>query len=582
MLERKQKIKTRIQQWKERKWLDYAIILLVAIILSIPLKNIQIRDTHDGFLHLLRLMGTVDTLKIGKFPPLINQNYCNGSGYAINLFYPPFVTYLPLLIKLFVSSYSVVLKIFAGICIALSGITMYQLVYQITKNRKIALLSALFYLIAPYKLANVYKRYAMGEFTAMVFIPIVFLGVYNLFEQDGKKHYYIAIGAIGLILSHTITTLYTALFCILYVLFHLKKLKEKEILKKCVVNVIFILLVSMLFWLPMLEASTKAEYTILNDRIIKTNGSFAMKNTLSFSQFWKDMETEKEEDGTTFQIGLPTILAILLTVFVLKKVKEEYKDFYLICVIFALISIFMASKFFPWLLMPNLLCKLQYPWRMVGFFNFFASFVCGVNVYIIAKQLLKKEVLQFFVMFVFFAWAIYTSIAIMSKFYETNQEKDKIYEANIMQDKKISHKRINRDYMPVKALWLQDTYIETRSDTTYILQGNAQIIEETKQDLTDTLKLQNIEENTILEFPYYYYPGYEIQLITEGKIEKITPVESENGFLSCVVDKKVEEVTIVVDFVGTVMTHISYGISAISLVAFIGYIIYEKRKERAC
>lgn len=185
-----------IKQIKENKWIHYLIIILIGIILSVPLSQIQIRDTHDGSLHMLRILGTMDTLEIGQIPPLINQNYCRGVGYSMNLFYPPIVTYIPLLIKLFTETYFMALKIFGAICIVLSGITMYQFVYQVTKKRGIALFSAFFYMIAPYKLANVYKRFAIGEFTAMVFVPLVFLGLYNLFKQDKKKHYYIAIGAI--------------------------------------------------------------------------------------------------------------------------------------------------------------------------------------------------------------------------------------------------------------------------------------------------------------------------------------------------------------------------------------------------
>ena len=326
------------------KWIHYIVIIIIGVILSMPLSQIQIRETHDGVLHMLRLIGTVDTLKIGQFPPLINQNYCNGSGYSMNLFYPPLVTYLPLFIKLFTSSYAVTLKIFGGICIALSGVTMYQFVYQVTKKRTIALFSAIFYLIAPYKLVDVYKRFAIGEFTSFIFIPFVFLGLVNLFEQDQKKHYFIAIGAIGLMLSHTITTLYTCIFCIVYILFHMKQLKNKEIIKKCFINGIFILLVSMFFWLPLLETTTMTDYAIMDDKIIHTNGEYVSSNTISFIQFWKDIE----ENGITFKIGAPTIIVIVLTIFVLKKVDKKYNEFYLISIIFSLFSLCMVTKFFPW------------------------------------------------------------------------------------------------------------------------------------------------------------------------------------------------------------------------------------------
>ena len=576
MKNKKELINKGIKQLKENKWTHFLIIIIIGICLSIPLCKIQIRDTHDGCLHMLRLIGTADTLKIGQFPPLINQNYCNGAGYSMNLFYPPLVTYIPLLFKLISPTYAVTLKIYASVCIILSGITMYQLVYQVTKKRSIALFSAIFYLIAPYKLANVYKRFAIGEFTAMVFIPLVFLGLYNLFNQDKKKHYYIAIGAIGLMLSHTVTTLYTAIFCIIYILFNFSKLKDKETIKKCIINVVFILLVSMLFWMPLLEANTQADYAIMDDSIMRTTSSFASENTISFSQLFKD---KGEENGTTFLLGIPTIFTILLTIFVAKKVDNKYKDFYLLCIIFALISLFMVSKFFPWSLMPNFICKLQYPWRMMGYFNFFMSFVCGINLYLALKQFVNKDVIKIITIIVFVIISIASSINIVSQFFTKDETVDEKYETYILENKKISHMRINRDYMPLKAINLQKTYVLVRKDETYILSGNAEILEENKENLNDEMKIKNADKGTILEFPYYYYPGYKIEIKTEQGMKELTALESEHGYLSCVLQEDIEEGSITVKYVGTLITYISYIISAISLLVFIGYIIYEKKRR---
>ena len=41
-------------------------------------------------------------------------------------------------------------------------------------------------------------------------MPLLFIGMYNLFNQDGKEHYFITIGAVGLVLTHTVTTFYMA------------------------------------------------------------------------------------------------------------------------------------------------------------------------------------------------------------------------------------------------------------------------------------------------------------------------------------------------------------------------------------
>ena len=285
-------MKNWVQKLKDSNWTYLIIILIVGLIISLPLLTTNIINTHDGFIHFLRLMGTDDAIKMGQIPPIISSEYCNGMGYAINLFYPALTCYLPLIIKMFTPTYVLALKIFGMVCIILSGFTMYKFVNEVTKKKIVALFAAILYIIAPYKLANVYIRYAIGEFMAAVFIPLVFLGLYNLFNNDGKKHYYISIGAVGLILSHTVSTLYVVIFCAIYVLFFIKKLKEKEILKKCAINVVFIILMSAMFIFPMLEASSKAEYAIMNNDIMRTTNEFTSTNTLQFSQFIKDIEEE--------------------------------------------------------------------------------------------------------------------------------------------------------------------------------------------------------------------------------------------------------------------------------------------------
>ena len=243
----------------------------------------------------------------------------------------------------------------------------------------------------------------------------------------------------------------------------------------------------------------------------------------------------------------------------------------------------MASRFFPWQIMPNFICKLQYPWRMIGYFNLFISFVCGINLYLTLKYLIKKDSIKILVIIAFIAISIFSSIKIVSQFFykEGSENLDKEYEDIILANKKISHMAINRDYMPLRAIKLQKTYVRTRKEKTYILEGKIQIIEENKKDLKDEIKIKDAEEGCVLELPYYYYPGYKIELQTEKGIKELKPVESEHGYLSIVLQENVEEGIITVEYVGTTITYISYITSAISLIIFICYIIYERKKGDA-
>lgn len=564
-----------INQIKENKWIHYAIIVIIGVILSLPLIKIQIRDTHDGFLHLLRMIGTNNSFKIGQIPPIIAPYFCNGGGYSMNLFYNPLVTYIPLLIKLFVPSYAVALKIFGGLCIVLSGITMYQFVYKVTGKRTIAIFSAIAYLIAPYKLGDVYKRYAIGEFASFIFMPLLFIGIYDLFNQEGKKHYYIAIGAIGLILTHTVTTFYTAIFSLIYVLFNIQKLKEKEIIKKLIINVVFILFVTMFFTMPMMEAMKSAEYTIFDSKIMSTNGDYVYENTLNLSEFFTDIG---EENATTYIIGVPIFVLSCLTIFTYKNVDKKYKDFFIICMLFSFISLYMSSKYCPWYAFPDFFCKLQYPWRMMGFFAFFSSFIVGINIYILLKTLFNKDATRLIVITVLTIMMIAYTIPLLLQYKTDNDLKDERYTKIVLENPYINHMSINRDYLPKKALLLQRTYLKEKEDRMYVIQGNAEITNEQKENLTTSATIKNITKGTIVEFPFFYYPGYKIILEENGEKVELKSIETDNGFVGTEFTKDVDEANITVEYKGTAITYISYVVSFIGFITFIAYCILEKKE----
>lgn len=571
------KVKKVINVIKDNKWIHYAIIVVIGVILSIPLCKIQIRDTHDGFLHLLRMLGTNNTFKIGEIPPIVAPYYCNGGGYAMNLFYNPLVTYIPLLIKLFTPTYAMALKIFAGLCIVLSGITMYYFVYQVTKKRSIALFTSIIYLIAPYKLGDVYKRFAIGEFASFVFMPLLFIGMYNLFNQDGKKHYFITIGAVGLVLTHTVTTFYMAIFCAIYVLLNVEKFKDKSILKKIIINVVFILLISMCFLAPMLEAKQLADYAIFDSKIMSTNGDYVYSNTIELSEFFTDIG---KENATTYIIGVPTFVLMCLTIFTFTKVDKKYKDFYIVAILFSIISMFMSSKYCPWFVFPDFLCKLQYPWRMMGFFAFFISFVVGVNIYVLLKTLFDKDITRLIVATVIIVLSVAYTMPIVQQYATDDMQRDEKWENNVVENPYIYHMSINREYLPTKALYLQRTYLKDKEDKIYILSGDATIVEEEKKDLSITATLENITEGTVIEFPFFYYPGYEIILEQDGNVVKLKSEESDNGFVSAVVNTDIDNCKISVKYVGTTITYASYIISAFGLLGFALYIIKERKNEK--
>lgn len=72
-----------------------------------------------------------------------------------------------------------------------------------------------------------YVRNALAELTSFIFIPIVFKGLYSLLNEE-KLTFSMALGTIGLILTHTIITMYTAILCFIYLMLNVKNYEIKK------------------------------------------------------------------------------------------------------------------------------------------------------------------------------------------------------------------------------------------------------------------------------------------------------------------------------------------------------------------
>lgn len=314
----------------KRKFIDKKIIFILVIVLltCIPLlkNNIDIlRD--DGIQHVYRILGNTETLKQFSLFPVVMSEFCNGFGYSWNLFYSPFTAYVPLVFKIFTSSNIICLKLFMICMMFLSGITMYKFVQKITENNKIAIIASIFYMLFPYHLTDMYARVAIAELASFVFIPMVFLGMYNIIDKN-EKDYILAIGTIGLLLSHTIITLYTAIFCFLYCIINIKKIKNKDVIKNIVFNAIIIVLTTSFFWIPMLESKNATSYEVfVPGRMERTEVLIESKLELE-----KLVKTKNKE--MVFELGTFIIISMLLTPFAMRKVNLKYKRLYYIFLVF--------------------------------------------------------------------------------------------------------------------------------------------------------------------------------------------------------------------------------------------------------
>lgn len=454
----------------------YFFIVILSIVISIPLfqENFDIyRD--DGVQHICRLMGTYQSITEEQSFPVIMSNFCNSFGYSWNLFYSPITAYVPLLLHFLTHSFILDLKLFMVFVTILSGIAMYEFVYKVTKNKYTSLLGAAIYILAPYRLTDMYIRMAVAELASFIFLPIIFGGLYGLFsdeEEEKKKNGIIlTIGAIGLILTHLIMAMYTAIIGFIYVLIHIKKLKDKNLLKQLIIIALCILCVTSFFWAPLLEHKLKTQYEVFKEGRMERTETLIEKKLDATSLIY----TQKGK--MCFEIGLVTLIGLVLTMLVVNKIDTRYKKMYIFSIIIGTISIIMTLKWFPFEKLPSILKMLQFSYRMLEFEVFFLSFAVAVNYATLIKNFNVKDVLVLTLL----AFLLVVPLTKCLSYKENINENEKWPAVRVTQRTGRVHAGCaSFEYLPSKAFEHLE-YIKIREDKVYVLKGNAQVLNEAKK-----------------------------------------------------------------------------------------------------
>ena len=569
------KINNFIQKIIQSKYLGYVIIFVLSCIIIAPIFSMDLTQNNEAKIHMARIFSIDSVIKDGIFPPIIDYKYINGFGYALNLFYGPLTTYIPIILLNLLGTSGLALKVFTFFTVFISGITMYNFIFTVTKRRAMATIGALVYISAPYKLSNLYSRNAVGEYTAFIFIPLVFEGMYNIFNNK-KKGYLLSIGIIGLILSHTISTVYTAIFAFLYLLLNINKLGKWNVWKGLIINVLISLTVCMFYLVPLFEHYIIGNYTIFDTTAMHSNSQEVYTTTLGLNDLFA---SEFGDQEIRFSLGIITCLLTLLGVFCYKKIKKEYKEIYLSFLFIGIIALIMATKLFPWFIIPDFFAVIQFAWRNLGFFTFFISLICGINAVTFAEEVLKKDAIKdTFLFAVIISICVFSSLGVMRDWKFGDIENERKFDNNIRNDDRIYLYSINRDYLPINSLKNQD-YILERDNCTYVLEGEATIDSENKIKLKDSIQFSNVEKNTIIELPYIYYLGYYVQVsYNNNEYISVNTFESQNGMLALELEE-CDSAQVKVEYKGTILEKIGYAVSMVGFVLLIIMIYMERRKD---
>ena len=324
-------------------------------------------------------------------------------------------------------------------------------------------------------------------------------------------------------------------------------------------DMILIVLITSFFWIPFLETKFSADYRVYEENAMEPRGGL-FSQRLSI----KDLVLTKKGTCYVFEIGLPILFILVFSSVTIRNLEENKKE-YVFFLLSGILSVWMATKYFPWKWLPKECYIIQFPWRMLLFSSFFFAIVCSINFMTIVNQFNGKDVLIIGLVCVLYVVSLHQAIPYSEEVLPVQEVAiSKVLGRNNQEWLKGMGQL---EYLPSRAYQDNSFYIATRENGIITLEGKCDSQENVKIGTYMTAKIVTQDETVKLELPFIYYPGYTVRF--DGII--LETFETENGFLGCQIDKN-ENGDLEVNYTGTKWMHISKGIAGIALIVCVLYV----------
>ncbi len=345
--------------------------------------------------HLCRIEAIRQALSTGQFPVRISGYWCGGYGYASSVLYGELFLYAPAVLRIIGFSPQDAYKFYL---LAVNVFTCFSAYYCLKKmlgERLSAFVGTAVYMLAPYRLSTLHLRAAVGEYTAMAFMPFIIYGLYLIYGRR-RGWQWLALGFSGLIQCHVISTFMAGIFTALVCLVRIRQTLSKEVLLQFVRAVVCTVLINAWFLLPFLEY-IGFDYNV-SGLGVHSRGRFA-SHAVFISQlisFFPQGEgasivTGKmwdTDNGMEMSYTLGGGMMLVLVFFVVYRLYDKRRGKRTVCGSDApkkagrqmsrlltgacLLSMLMATTWFPWDFLQQrndlfawVTGSIQFPWRFL-------------------------------------------------------------------------------------------------------------------------------------------------------------------------------------------------------------------------
>ena len=364
------------------------VAMITILTASIPTLQFMIPTADDLTYHLMRIQSLANGLMTGEFPVKIHPTWFNGYGHALGIYYGQIFIYPLAILRILGFPLDMTYRLYV-ICInTLTFFITYFCSKKMTKNRIIALSTAVFYTLALYRLMNMHKRAAVGEYSAMTFFPLIIMGVAMLYEyidsdDRDKAWIYLTIGATGILNTHSLSIVMLMIVGVVFILANIKNTLKKDVLIQCMKFITSSMLLNLFFLVPLLD--------YLSDIRVEMDcrDNDMARRALSFSQIFDQAYNVKGYNGDysivdsmPFSIGVSVLIIIvaILVIVCRNRIDDRYKRILVALSIVFGVSVILTMNIFPYNYLMvkckpvyDLLQRMEYPWRFLTLASIFAA-----------------------------------------------------------------------------------------------------------------------------------------------------------------------------------------------------------------
>lgn len=367
---------------------EQRFVFLIAIgsilLASIPIvvKYIPIFSGHDATYHIARIEGIKAGLSERYFPVRIYPNVLYGFGEMTSAFYPDLFLYIPAGLRFIGFSVAESYKIFLFLINVFTMWSSYRCFKKMFASRWLGVLASSMYLLAAYRLTNMYLRGALGEVIAMSFFPIVVYCIYKLvFLEKTEKCDWLLIACAfsGILESHLLSFMMIFIFSFITLLIGIKRIVKNRGIITLLKAAVAMIGINIGFIVPFLYYYSRyANVDGMRIADISALGTYVVQLLQPFPEI--DGQTYWVGWGASgnmpLNIGLPLVLGVLLFIIFSLYKKEPGNKLVKIgwyCLGVGLICLYMTTYYFPWIkfqklasITDKIVQTIQFPWRLLA------------------------------------------------------------------------------------------------------------------------------------------------------------------------------------------------------------------------